>query len=160
MRLLITLLMLATLPAAAADLEQLNWLTGCWTYDNDEPGSGEFWMAPIGGSMLAVSRTIKNGRTSGFEYMRIAESDLGDIALYAQPSGKPAVRFGLASLSDTEVSFENPEHDFPQRIIYKSNGDGTLPGRIEGVYEGEAVAVDFPMTGIDCGEFSRGKDKG
>lgn len=149
MRKLIACILLVALPAAA-DLQQLEWLAGCWTYDNDEPGSGEIWMAPAGGAMLAVSRTIRNGRASGFEYLRIAESDMGGIALYAQPSGKPAVRFALANLTDTDVSFENPEHDFPQTISYHNNGDGTLLGQIDGVFEGEEVTVDFPMSGVDC----------
>ena len=153
MRLLCTLLILVGLPAAAADLTQLGWLSGCWAYDGSDSGSGEYWMHPVGGSMLAVSRTIKDDRTVGFEYLRIAEVDGESLALFASPSGKPAVRFNLIKLTDTEVAFENPEHDFPQRIIYSLGEGGALLGRIEGQSDGNPVAIDFPMTSVDCEVF-------
>lgn len=153
MRLLCTLLILVGLPAAAADLTQLGWLSGCWAYDGSDSGSGEYWMHPVGGSMLAVSRTIKDDRTVGFEYLRIAEVDGESLALFASPSGKPAVRFNLIKLTDTEVAFENPHHDFPQRIMYSLGEGGALLGRIEGQSDGKPVAIDFPMTSVDCKVF-------
>ena len=33
--------------------------------------------------------------------------------------------------------FENPEHDFPQRIVYWREGDRVLHARIEGVIKGK-----------------------
>ena len=150
---LIVLLFLAGLPSAAADLTQLSWLSGCWAYDGRDPGSGEFWMRPAAGSMLAVSRTVKDGRTTSFEYLRIAETDGESLALFASPSGKPAVRFDLVDLTDTQVTFENSEHDFPQRIIYSLGEGGALLGRIEGESDGNPVAIDFPMTSVDCEAF-------
>lgn len=150
---LIILLLMAGLPAAA-DITRLSWLSGCWAYDGQEPGSGEIWMRPAGGSMLAVSRTIRDGRTIGFEYLRIAETDGDSLALFASPSAKTPVRFDLVDLTDSEVVFENPEHDFPQRIRYRLGADGTLLGHIEGLADGKSVAVDFPMTAVDCKEFA------
>jgi hypothetical protein len=32
--------------------------------------------------------------------------------------------------------FENSEHDFPQRVIYKLDGDGVLRTSIEGLQKG------------------------
>lgn len=158
MKTLLVLLFLTSVPALAGDLTVLGWLSGCWAYDGRAPGSGEYWMPPAGGSMLAVSRTIKGERTAGFEYLRIAELDENSIALFASPSGKAPVRFDLVSLTDNEVMFENPEHDFPQRIIYRLGetnlGDTrTLLGRIEGLSDGAPVAIEFPMTSVDCSAF-------
>ena len=150
MRLLTILLILTGVPTVAADLTQLSWLSGCWAYDGSDPGSGEYWMRPMGGSMLAVSRTVKDDRTVGFEYLRIAEVDGESLALFASPSGKPATRFDLIKLTDTEVVFEKPEHDFPQRIIYSLAEGDALLGRIEGLFDGKSVAIDFPMTSVDC----------
>ena len=58
----------------------------------------------------------------------------------------------MLSLTEYEVVFENPDHDFPQRIIYRLGDNGALLGRIEGNSEGQEVAVDFPMTRTKCGE--------
>ncbi|MBN1423177.1 hypothetical protein JXA88_01350 [Candidatus Fermentibacteria bacterium] len=41
--------------------------------------------------------------------------------------------------------FANPEHDFPQRVLYRRLGAGAVAARIEGDRGGTAMAVDFPM---------------
>jgi hypothetical protein len=150
------LLLLSSLPAAvdtvaaATGISSLSWLSGCWAYDGRDPGSGEHWMPPAGGTMFGISRTVSASKTIEFEYMRIAETDEESLALFASPSGQSPARFDLLSLNDHEVIFENPEHDFPQRIIYRLGDDGALLGRIEGQSDGRPIAVDFPLTRIDC----------
>ncbi len=59
MRLVAVLIFLISLPAAA-NISRLSWLTGCWAYDGEDAGSGEYWMPPAGGTMLAISRTVRD----------------------------------------------------------------------------------------------------
>jgi hypothetical protein len=152
MRLLATLFLLTSLPAIAADISQLNWLSGCWAYDGKDAGSGEYWMSAAGRTMFAVSRSVRDGETVGFEYLHIKETETSSLLLIASPSGQTPSEFNMLSLSDTEVVFENPEHDFPQRIIYRLGDKDTLLGRIEGKLDGEEIAVDFPMTRTSCAD--------
>lgn len=154
MRLVAVLIFLISLPAAA-NISRLSWLTGCWAYDGEEAGSGEYWMPPAGGTMLAISRTVRNSKTVGFEYLRITETGDESLILIAAPSGQNPTRFSLLSLTDNEVVFENPAHDFPQRIIYRLGNGGKLLGRIEGESDGRNAVVDFPMTRIDCATFGQ-----
>ena len=56
-------LMLASAPgapsAARADADPaaaLAWLAGCWASEGGEPGSGEQWMPPAGGTLLGRTR--------------------------------------------------------------------------------------------------------
>lgn len=140
---------LASAPVQA-DLSQLSFLTGCWSKDGHEPGSLEQWTAPAGRSMLAVNRTVRNGRTVAFEFLRIVELDDGRIDLITSPSGQETTRFSLLFAKSHEVRFENAEHDFPQRISYRLIDDTTLLGWIEGVVNGEQRSVEFPMTKTDC----------
>lgn len=149
MRLIVIATLLISL-SAAADISRLSWMSGCWAYDDAEPGSGEYWMPPIGGTMFAVSRSIRDSRTVAFEYLRIEESAEGSLALFASPSGQSPARFDMVSLTNNEVVFENPEHDFPQRIVYSLTQDGRLIGRIEGQSNGRPKSIDFPMSRIDC----------
>jgi Domain of unknown function (DUF6265) len=128
----------------------LSWMAGCWSYIGAEPGSGEQWMNPAAGSMLGMSRTVNDGETVAFEFLRIAEDDEGIPALFALPSGQSATTFTLLRQSDNEVVFANPGHDFPQRVIYRLTPGPTLIGRIEGTVNGEVRSVDFPMKRIDC----------
>ena len=136
--------------ASEASLSQLSWLGGCWNLQGTETGSGEQWMPLAGGSMLGVSRVIHQSRTVAFEFMRIAQDTDGSIAFYAQPSGKPPTRFAVNRINDREVVFENPGHDFPQRVSYRLASPTQLHASIEGTQGGSHKRIDFPMTRVSC----------
>ena len=136
--------------AAESDLARLAWLGGCWKAENGEPGSVEQWLPPAGGTMLGMSRTVKQGRTVAHEFMRIAEQPGGGLAFHAQPSGKPPDVFPARQVTATEVVFENPQHDFPQRIAYARDGDTRLNARIEGLRNGVPRTIPFPMVKVSC----------
>lgn len=130
-------------------LDAVAWLAGCWRADGGEAGSVEQWMAPAAGTMLGMARTVRAGRTTEFEFMRIVAEDPG-LVFIAQPSGRPPTRFAAARVSPTEVVFENPGHDFPQRVIYAQDGADHLRARIEGTRGGQPRGIDFPMTRAAC----------
>ena len=115
-----------------------------------EAGSGEQWMSPAGASMMGVSRMVHQGKTVAFEFMRIAQDADGSIAFYAQPSGKPPTRFVAHRINDREVVFENPGHDFPQRVSYRLASPTQLEASIEGMRGGSPKRIDFPMTRVSC----------
>lgn len=140
--------MTAQTPAPAAtrgaDIDRLGWLAGCWAQTRQDGLTEEHWMKPAGGSMLGMSRTVRRGRTAEFEFLQIRDV-AGRLAYIAKPSNQPEATFPLKALTDQEVVFENPEHDFPQRIIYRA-AEGRLTARIEGTLNGKARAIDFPYT--------------
>jgi hypothetical protein len=153
-RVALPLALLAVTADAAAQvpgpaLQALHWLAGCWHSEVDEPGSGEQWMAPAGGSMLGMARTLKGGRAVQFEFMQIRESAAG-VVFIAQPSGLGGTRFVATELSERVAVFERSEPDFPQRVIYRLQADGRLAARIEGQRNGEPRGVDFPMRRGAC----------
>jgi len=127
----------------AIDVDSLVWLSGCWAQPRPDGLVEEQWMAPRGGSMLGMSRTVIGGTTTEYEFLRIAVVD-GALAYVARPSGQAEAVFPLKSIADGVVKFENLSHDFPQRIIYRRNGDASVTARIEGTANGEARGRDFP----------------
>lgn len=131
-------------------VKQLHWLSGCWESNGAEEGSGEQWTSPAGGAMLGMARTIRDGRMFSFEYLRIIETVDDTLILVASPSGQAPAEFSLLTLSESEVVFENPNHDFPQSIMYRLLDQDHLLGRIRGKSDGKDVDVDFPMTRITC----------
>jgi hypothetical protein len=149
------LLTLATLSAPAAQappagkLDTIAWLAGCWTSDAGGRQVDEHWMKPLGGTMMGMSRTVVGGKTVGSEVLLIRATD-ADVAYVARPAGQPEASFTLVSATGSEARFENPRHDFPQRIIYRLNPDGSLHARIEGTRDGKVHRVDFPMTRGKC----------
>lgn len=138
----------ATAQAAPA-LATLAWLAGCWQSELDEPGSGEHWMAPAGGSMLGMARTLKGGRTVQFEFMQLRESATG-LSFIAQPGGRQASVFVAKEATAEAAVFERQSADFPQRVAYHLRPDGGLAARIEGDAGGQRRAVDFPMRRVAC----------
>lgn len=73
-----TLFLLATgLAAGPVNIDRLAWLSGCWASDNGELGSGEQWSKPAGGTMLGVSRFVRDAKTVAYKFLRIVETDDG-----------------------------------------------------------------------------------
>lgn len=131
-------------------IETLGWLRGCWAGDIKGREVEEHWMKPAGKTMLSLSRTIAQGKTLAFEFVRVVEEEDGNIYYVAKPSNQMEARFKLVRSASNEAVFENPEHDFPQRIIYRLEKDGSLFARIEGVSHGKQRGVDYPMKRIKC----------
>jgi len=107
-------------------------------------------MKPEGGTMLGMNRTVAAGKTVAWEFMRIVQDENGTVSFIALPSGQKETAFRLTKSGDREATFENPGHDFPQRVIYRLRGDGSLLGRIEGTKNGKDRAVDFPLQKTPC----------
>lgn len=150
----LTVLLLLLGPAAVqaqpADARQLAWLSGCWSADDGEFGSGETWTPAAGGTLLGMSRTVRNGRTVEHEFMAIQPHEDGTRLVFsALPSGQQHTRFVQVQLTAAEVMFENPQHDFPQRVAYRREGT-RLTARIEGLRNGRLRVVEFPMTRTAC----------
>lgn len=139
---------------AAAPIDDLAWLSGCWAAERGDAGSGEMWMAPSGAAVLGMSRTVRAGRAVAHEFMRIVEGADG-LVFVAMPSAKPPASFRAIRVEARRVTFENLDKDFPQRVIYESPDDATLVGRIEGNQDGHERRVDFPMKRIACPGASR-----
>lgn len=51
-------------------------------------------------------------------------------------------------LTEREVIFESPAHDFRQRISYALKPDGTLLAAIEGTKDGKTRRVEFPYRAV------------
>ena len=133
-------------------LENAAWIAGCWQ-QGDGPDSKlyqEQWMKPAAGAMIGMSRNIAKGKLREWEFLMIKEDADGNVYYIAKPSGQTEASFKLTKSTPTESVFENPEHDFPQRIIYRHESDGSLFARIEGTIQGKQKGVDFPMKRVKC----------
>ena len=133
-------------------LQSLAFISGCWEISKPEKKMivSEQWMIADGGAMIGMSRTVRNGKMTGFEFLRIVEDDTG-IHYISKPSeNKEETAFKLVKWAPGDVTFENPTHDFPQRIIYRLTKPDALSARIEGTMNGKASGIDFPMTRAKC----------
>jgi hypothetical protein len=132
-------------------IENLGWLSGCWASENKDKNSAvsEYWTGVAGESMVGVGRTIKNGKTVDYEYLRIVVYDKGIFYIAKPKANAEETSFKLTKLTANEAVFENPAHDFPQKIIYRVDGT-SLFARIEGNNKGKFMGFDFPMSKTKC----------
>ena len=126
---ILTALVAAGLMQTTPVQPDLSWMAGYWLDCSRGREVSETWSDPRGGLLVGANVTVSNGR-AGFEFARIAPID-GVLAYAAQPQGAAPTVFALLDASDRRVVFQNPENDFPQRIIYRRDGD-VLTARIEG----------------------------
>ncbi|MDO9369598.1 MAG: DUF6265 family protein [Sphingopyxis sp.] len=109
--------------APAATLDDLGWLAGDWASEAGERWTEESWSPPRGGMMIGHSRSGRGPVLREFEFLRIAAGADGTPAYIAQPQGGAAVAFALVRHDGTSATFENPAHDYPQRIHYVRDGE-------------------------------------
>jgi hypothetical protein len=114
---------------APASIGTAGWLAGCWVQRRGQATIEEQWMAPAGGTMLGMGRTIKDGRLDDYELILIREKD-GRVDLEAHPMMQPVAVFTATIVSDSLLQFENPRHDFPKLIAYRKHGADSLLARV------------------------------
>lgn len=133
---------------AKAVIGDLAWLSGAWVGTRSTGATNEErWSPPLGGAMLAVSRSVNtSGKMFAFEYLRIVERE-GGLVYIAQPGGKTPTEFTLTELTKTRAVFENPRHDYPKRIAYELSADGALSATIGFLKGGTPRRFDFKLEG-------------
>ena len=144
-----SVLLLFAFSLRAADVAGLSWMTGCWAAEQGPIVIEEQWNKPAGGQMMGVARTIRSGKVVQHEFLLIDTDAEGVFYLPRLSNGAEPVKFRLTTQSASEAIFENPAHDFPQRILYRKT-DGGLFARIDGKQNGKDRAVDFPMKSVAC----------
>jgi Domain of unknown function (DUF6265) len=146
MRFLLPLFLLAP-TAVSQEAESLSWMAGTWGGVKDGVENEECWTAPRGGALLGMHRDVRAGRMVGFEFLRI-QTEKDGLTYWASPGGETPTPFRLKERGARRVVFENPAHDFPQRILYWLGDDGKLNARIEGTLQGKPDGEEWSWTRI------------
>jgi hypothetical protein len=140
----------ATPSAMSVTIDRVAWLHGCWEQVSTQRTVEEQWMAPRAGAMLGMGRTVRDGKLLEYESVMIRE-DAGGLVYEAHPSGQPPASFRMKELSNDTVVFENPQHDFPQRVAYRRDGADQITAWVEGTPNGRPRRAEFPYRRARCG---------
>ena len=130
-----------------ASFETLKALEGAWCL-TEKIGETtiETWKSVNDSLFQITTISTNNSDTSLLETIRVERT--GDAVFYrstvAGQNGGQAVSFKMVENGPDFWIFENPAHDFPQRIIYRKEGAYKLNARIEGPMNGELKRIDFP----------------
>ena len=150
---LLTVALTASLATSVAprapDLEALRWLAGCWEMRQGERLTEEQWMAPRGGVMIGMSRTVRGDSLIELEQVRI-ENRGAALVYVASPLRQATAEFTGTVSADGSIVFENPAHDFPSRISYRRQGADSLIASIAGQRGGKARTIEYPYRRVAC----------
>jgi hypothetical protein len=139
----------AQAPVATPTLQDFAWLAGHWRIEQADRLVDEQWMAPVGGLMMGMARNVQGGKVREYEFTLLRQEPNGDIFYVASPSQQTQTSFKLTSLHNGAAVFENPEHDFPQKVIYARQADGSLLAAIEGPgRDGKPRRVEYPFKRV------------
>lgn len=126
------------------------WLIGSWKNKSAKTLDIETWKKLNDSIFLGRSYSLQGTDTVSSEHIRI-EQHSGKLyyipTVKNQNNGK-AITFTLTSSSKNQLVFENPEHDFPQKITYSQITKDSLIAEISGTRKGKQKAIQFPMKRI------------
>ena len=146
---LLTGAVLAAQVALPLRIEQVGWLQGCWSLQDGDRRIEEQWLSPRADSMLGVGRTTRGETLVEHEFVVLTERD-GRLAYEAHPSGQATATFLSKPITGREVVFENPTHDFPQRVGYRRVGADSVHAWVEGSMNGTMRRIEFPYARVPC----------
>jgi len=128
-------------------LEKMSWLEGSWENNLPEGTLTETWQKTNDSTYSGKTLFIKEKDTIHFE--EIVLSQKGETLFYTptvkgQNNDEP-IEFKLTNSTENEFTFENPKHDYPQKIAYKKLNANNLVATISGKQQGKPSSESYPM---------------
>lgn len=129
-------------------LTQFDWLVGHWQNITDEFEFYESWKKDSDNLFKAESFMTIDGDTVFSEFVDLVlnkDEIFYRVSVSDQNDGT-AVSFKLVSSDNQKFVFTNPEHDYPQTIVYRYVAPDSLYAHIEGNLDGKYRREDFVMV--------------
>lgn len=161
------LLLAAPTAGEPFSIDDVAFIAGHWVGTGDGGIYEEIWLPPAGKMLVGLHRDVKDDGRVFFEFLRIEARGDG-IYYVAKPSNQPETEFRLDhaaadadgvspagppadGMINAAVRFSNPDHDFPQEIIYELMGDGALRASIHGAVGGKERWVTWVYRRAESG---------
>jgi len=106
---------------------QFSWLLGDWQRTNNQAGkiTTESWELS-GQKYHGLGVTVAGSDTVFFENMNLTSIENEMFLIVNTPQHEIPVRFKITDHSNESFTAENPDNDFPKKIIYKKTKEGLL----------------------------------
>lgn len=131
-------------------LNNFDWLLGKWKQEREKSVTYESWTRASKITFEGISHTISkvDADTMFSEYLRIVKMGEEIFFIPKVPENKYPIPFKLITLKNNIVTFENLDHDFPQRIIYELENKMKLVAKIEGKENNKKKSIVFEFVRI------------
>ncbi len=126
------------------------WLCGAWTCPAGDAMVIESWAAENDSTLAGKSYIVKGKDTMPDETIILQQrgAEVAYIPTVTNQNAGQPVKFVQTSANGKEWVFENPTHDFPQKIKYTKVTNDSLVATISGREDGIVRDKDYPMRRI------------
>ena len=134
--------------AQTPPLKQVQWLAGTWVMKMKQGTAYETWHIVNDSTFESRSYIVKtNGDTIPQESVKLV---CRNAVCYYMPTvpnqnNGQAVSFRITLINSKGFTAENPQHDFPQRIIYLLKSPTSLYASIDGTYNNKYAKEEYNM---------------
>lgn len=130
-------------------LEKMNWLIGQWENTTPEGHLTETWSkvndSTFSGQAYFILKEKDTVHSESIVLTQVSEDLIYRPTVKGQNNDEP-VDFKLTSDTENSFSFENPNHDYPQKIVYKKVSEKSLVATISGKEQGKTSTESYQMT--------------
>ncbi|GGB85939.1 hypothetical protein GCM10007424_27500 [Flavobacterium suaedae] len=130
-------------------IKEFDWLVGHWEGHSSENETTEVWEKQNDSTFTGYSFILSPNKDTIMSEEMILDQRGDSLHLVInarnQNNDKP-VAFTLTGFAANKYIFENPDHDFPTRIIYNKIAEDSLLAEISGQNEGRTTIIEFPMV--------------
>jgi hypothetical protein len=128
-------------------LGKMDWLTATWENKMPEGTLKEIWVKENDSTFSARSFFIKEEDTLHNETILLSQKN--DVITYSAKiigeNNDKFIDFKLTTTNENSYTFENPSHDYPQKIMYKKVDNNNLVATISGIQGDKLCSDSYPM---------------
>jgi hypothetical protein len=128
-------------------IKAADWLLGKWENVTPQGTLTETWSKVNDSTFQGSSYFIKGKDTIHSETIKLQQK--GEVLTYnATVKGQnndESVPFELTNSTEKELVFENPKHDYPQKISYTKASNESLVAEISGMQLGKPNSEKYSM---------------
>lgn len=119
------------LAQSSCQLDELRWLVGQWQMDSEQGQVFESWQQVSPLSFEGRGWRVQHHQVTASEALRLVQMQDQVFYLAKVTENPMPVAFLLVACDETMAVFENPQHDFPQRLTYRQRENSQLQVRVE-----------------------------
>lgn len=137
-------------PKTYAEIKKADWFLGHWENNSKEGNLSEIWTKENDSTFHGETYFVIDKKTVFSESVKLWQKEnqlIYEVAVKGQNDEKP-VEFTLTSSSDKQLIFENPKHDYPNKITYNQITKDSIVAEISGMKDGKSKSEQFAMKKV------------
>jgi hypothetical protein len=142
---------------AKARVQDLAWIAGAWTGTLGDRTIEQHWSAPLGNSIVAMYRSVRNNEAQLYELLAIEQEGDGVVlrikhfspgaGLAGREPKDESINHTLVSIGNRTAVFQGTGEG-PARVSFSSPDAKTLNITVERMRDGKPASTEFKYTRI------------